>query len=61
MDHETLIQEIIQKRGIIKLIHVTRKKNLKTYNYFRQYRCYKKRNIKFYNLMTIKPNFVMLC
>lgn len=30
MNHETLIQEIIQKRGIIKLIHVTRKKNLKS-------------------------------
>ena len=30
MNHETLIQEIIQERGIIKLIHVTRKKNLKS-------------------------------
>ena len=30
MNHETLIQEIIQRRGIIKLIHVTRKKNLKS-------------------------------
>ena len=31
MNHETLIQEIIQERGIIKLIHVTRKKKFKIY------------------------------
>ena len=30
MNNETLIKKIIQKRGIIKLIHVTRKKNLKS-------------------------------
>jgi len=30
MNNELRIQEIIQKRGIIKLIHVTRKKNLKS-------------------------------